>query len=744
MPFSFAQLVSAVPFALVAGLAIVIAAHPRNVQPDDNVSKGSRFLREEVGYKATVDRLAGLDAFTVRTLPEGRGLPARQAVDWDEAALARAEREGLLCRDIPTSTFDSVLDWFGNLLRSNDEPPISACRELVTAYKEATFLSQDMLRASRQTWLMDGNTISGLRSQAHYLRESGFDPVAVNGKISYASRSTSPEASWTLVNPVTLETVPLNVRAGTNNCAIPMADRSIEVQCFRQGVVLVLPRLLARQSVYFNGEQVTDAASDTPANRQRLLPLREGATLAFARPGEQPSGSWQLLKRRSNLSEMREGLRFRDPAFAGLVSQIDTRLTSTLPSTIDRNLQQQVQDELDRTLANAPARANSSLRGAIVLMDGLNGQIVAGATFPNRPDQLLPRDRNRPEKVVWLEQNQVFEALPVGSTAKVPFAGAIATAQPDLLNLRLARTGALQYDARRFLRTGSFAASATPGVGPNRLVGRALTDVSFNTAIIRSDNRYAVQLIREAWHANREAPQQADWLHNIRVLACAAPRYEERDTVCPVYLWGDTETPDRGVPHSGVRFEFDAETVEADPHNQLFFGPLGNGSYNWTLAQLTQSYARFMSGRTVSPTLSAKGQQTEPIESFLRGNGYDRSWRAVMQGMRSVISEGTARGDFSTMETGLGGRIFLYAKTGTPTVGYRQGVDGTVFVLAAVRTTDGQPPEVSGRRDTICAMRFLSINLQYNTRATQVARRLMENDEMVRDWMTQPCPATGG
>jgi cell division protein FtsI/penicillin-binding protein 2 len=454
-----------------------------------------------------------------------------------------------------------------------------------------------------------------------------------------------------------------------------------------------------------------------------------------------------LLQRRTNLSQMIDGLRIRDPAFAGLAAQIDTTLTHTLQSTIDRNLQRAIQTVLDDTLKAKPQAVGASLRGAVVLMDGLSGQIAGAASFPHRPEHLLARDRSDPNRVRWLEQNQAFEALPVGSTAKVPFAGAITTAQPGLLGLIVPQTYPGAYSSYEFLRSGRVVR------GPDSIDGDPRTNVDFNTALVQSDNFYAVSLIRRAWLANRAAPQEAAWLHNIRLLTCGAPASVALpDSACPVFPWGDEDEPRRGRAHSGVRFAFDAAKVEAAPHNELFYGPLGNGSFNWSLVQLTQAYARFMSGRAVAMTLSAGERASPPLAELLRGTGYDQSWDAVMRGMRGVIQSGTAR-EIKDLEGILGGGVYLYGKTGTPTVGYRADADGKLFVLAAVRTTDGRPPEpadaaprpssvTKASRGRICAMRFLAINLEVDTSAVPVARQLVEKNPAVRRWMTAPCPAS--
>ena len=750
-PISWDAAVSALPIVFACAILLVIAIHPRNIDPQQDRTRGNRFLPEEVGYKASIDALAQMDVFIVRELPAGPGLPTRLGVAINEEAFTKAESNGSLCDEGLIKDLEGSLDWLPDLFSSTEESEVSPCRELLNDYRQATFLRQDMLRASRQTWLLDGNDITGMRAQAHALRESGYDPISTQGKIAYASQSTQPEESWTLVDPVSLTARPLTLDPQGTRCDLPGANSAIETHCFSQGVIVVLPPQRFGQTVFLNGKQVTDPNAERSPNTTRLLAVREGSTLALAQPGQPPEQTWQLLKRRANLSEVRNGVRFRDPAFAGLASQIDIALTTTLTSTVDRNLQNRAQTALDSALERAPERAGFSLRGALALMDGLSGRIVAGATFPSKPDHLLKRDQDTPQKVAWLQQNQVFEALPVGSTAKVPFAAAITTAQPDLLRLRQSNNFAvwdagsrtIRYNARRFLRTGSFEESLSSGPGTNTLKTSRATNYDFENALVQSDNPYAVRLLREAWHSNRSAPQDADWLYNLRVLSCGAPRYEAREAFCPVYLWSNQDNPDRGLPHPGVRFLFDEERVSAAPHNALFLGALGNGGYNWTLAQLTQSYARIMSGTTVSATLVSGSRAVDPLSGFLRGEGYERSWRAIMRSLRGVVARGTAS-VLSDTEAAVGPGVFLYAKTGTPTTGYGVRKDGKVFVLAAIRTRDGLAPEVSGRRDQICSMRFLSINLQFSQSgtniATSLAKTVIENDEAIREWLTAQCP----
>lgn len=743
------RIIGAIPFVLALLVLAMIAVHPRNVTAGtDTAATGKRFLADDTGYKAAIRELADLKVFTIRTLPAGKGLPPRQTVTFDDTALAAAEQAGTLCRPQSQSVFAAIAKWFRDLRRSAEERALSPCRALLDQYRRATYLAQDMLRASPQTWLMKGNSVTGMRPQAHALRETGHDLIAAQGEITYASGSAAREANWALVNPASLDFDMLELGRAPNNaaCPIPGADPSIQSYCFGEGVMVVLPPQLTRQQVFLDGRPVTNPEAGQ-ANRSRILTLQEGSTLAFAAPGQKPARTFQLLQRRTNLSQVIDGLRIRDPAFAGLAAQIDTTLTRELQSTIDRNLQRAIQTVLDDTLRTKPQEVGASLRGAVVLMDGLNGQIVGAATFPREPEHLIARDRSDPDRVRWLEQNQAFEALPVGSTAKVPFAGAITTAQPGLLGLKVEQSHAGDYNAREFLRSGRF----VPGA--NSIAGPARPGADFNTALAQSDNVYAISLIRRAWLANRAAPQEAAWLHNIRLLTCGAPASVALpESACPVFPWGDDDVPRRGRPHAGVNFAFDAARVGADPHAELFYGPLGNGNFNWSLIQLTQAYARFMSGRAVAMTLSAGERTSPPLADLLRGTGYDQSWDAVMRGMRGVVQSGTAK-EIRDLEGILGGGVYLYGKTGTPTVGYRTDADGKLFVLAAVRTVDGRPPEppdgtprsgavAKAARGRICAMRFLTINLEVDTSAVPVARQLVEKNPAVRRWMTAPCPAS--
>lgn len=722
-----------VPLVAACALLLLIAIHPRNVAADEQA--GNRFMASDKGYKASVDKMAELGIFQVETLPQALGLPERSRVIFDENAISQMEEGQELCLQIEPS-FGQRFGALWNSVFGSDEEELSRCRKLLQAYQKATYLNQDMVRASRQTWIVDGERILGVRRQAHSLRESGFDPDAAVYKIFYKPNTREGKAAWALVDPISSQSEPLLSDGNNGECDSRSVPAAFATYCFRAGVAIVYPPGGTALQVRYNGEIHNIPGQSGPPN---VIALREGDTVAFGAPGDAPSTVLQLLQRPQTLSEIRSGVRVRDPAFAGISSQIDTALSTNLTSSIDPDLQVVLQDELDRTLANAPRSARSSLRGAILLMDGLDGKIAAGATFPNTLDQLLPADRDKPRRQLWLKQNQVFETLPVGSTAKIPFAAAIATAEPQLMDMKLASSGTMRYDPRRYFRSGSFAQSRSGARGSIQLLGTGLTNVDFRTAIARSDNFYAVKLVREAWMANRSAPQDADWLHNLHLLSCSASDLTGAPGDCPIYLWGDKSNPDRGLVHRAVTFQFDPEKVRQSPHFELFYGPLGNGSYNWSLAQLTQSYARFLSGKSVSATLSNTGHSGDPIENQFRGPGYERAWSLVTKGMRDVISGGGTAKELADLETKFGPNLFLYAKTGTPTVSYREGVDGKVFVLAAIRTQSGLPPTSLNDLEGICSLRFLSINLQYDTSALKVTRRLLEDNRRVREWMVPEC-----
>lgn len=728
---------------LMALILLVPAMRPGSDRPT------IRFQRADVGYVPATRVLS--DTGVIRIARAGE----RSVITPDPARLEQVVRGN--CR--PDRPLFATLFLKGRPKGKEGDTP---CAALLADYAGGTFLKQDMLWASPTIWdlyrpgeKLDPNgdpvepasPLKAIKTNARGLVESGYQARNNGFTLSYHDQP-SGRCNWQLrrwnwlgqpdQTDSGIEAIGPDCPAAdqeglvTPGPATPCFDAAqigVTIQCFDRFAVVSLP----------------PTATGVAIQGQRAVPgghyvLREGDVLSL----DTGARVLQLLRRRGMSQLSPGGLRVRDLAYAAQTAQFDSEEPLVgLKSSIRYRWDLRLQRLLDTSMASAPDRdPYHTLRGTILIMDGMTGEIASTASYPHKQDQLAQDEKV--DRSDWLKQNFAFEALAPGSTAKVPFAAAILGANPDLAGYTIPYAIVHRINYARFYEDATCPDGAKcidlfehennspPG---DSLQGQAGV-VGLERFITNSSNFYALSLVREAW---RREPAQVAWKDRLRDLACGWPRSDPGfgDSIagCPMRLWADPRNPERGRPASGMVVPSPANWIEPD---NIFLGVLGNGNYNWTAVQLAQAYARVITGRAVRPRLLEHGEGAATLASSLQLG--ETSWRKIMVGMSGVITTGTASG--AGLGKALPPGVFLYGKTGTPTLGWKVGGAtqfGKAFVLSVVRTSNGLPP---ARQSDICAVKMVVVNIQLKTggenRGAIVAGELLR-DPAIGPWLTNAC-----
>lgn len=711
-------LVRGLPLAGLASALALVGFAP-NLQPATETD-GRMLLPADVGYRASVDRMASLGLLGVKRLPGLPGRPQREVVEFDTAALARAVEAGQFGQCPETQRADGA---------AND--PVENCLQLLRAYRTASALGDDMMRPSSGVWLRQGDRIEGLRAGARSLAESGRDIIPQNGRLMFAT--TGGREAPVLIDLQTGKAATLDRGCrGTSNML------GLGIRCDDTGLLVRLPMGETTTRIGIDGVPMRASRSGTPA----LAFVRAGQVINIAdRDAKQ---AWLVARPLQALSEVNgSGDRVRYRGFEALAGQVDgDAMIRSRRTTIEKPIQDSLQSYLDKQLENTAAGRRYPVRGAILLMDGLTGEIAAAASFPTRSDQVNFAVVDPPRRAALVTQNQNFEALAVGSAAKVPFYAAILQDNPGLA--RAARfEGAHCPDWEGLLRTGRMPLVGQQGAGK---CSPTLPDpwhpykdgmVTVPQAIGFSNNYYAASFLRAAF---RLGPQKREtWLARLDALACDGheSRVPELDEACPIRPW-------QGLADSGAAPAL--RTVDLsmpDPENVrnpylLFSAILGDGNWPWSNVQLAQAYARIISGRQVKPRLVPAPRSLElasPYRPVVTGT----AWELVRDGLLKVPLEGTAAESFGkSTPPALGGRVLL-AKTGTPTM--PDGSRGKVFVLAVAKAQGGGTPASPLE---VCSLRMIVVNVQIERLAHKLVRELIDTNAGVRAWLARDraCPTS--
>ena len=527
------------------------------------------------------------------------------------------------------------------------------------SYSNKTFLAGDMLALVRQRWIIDRAAakpqLERLRPGAHLIRFSAEREASWRGLITYAAKHQSPHSGKVVWASAEGDSPP-------RDCPNRRVD----------GVI-----------------------SDKP-----------GGLGAFVSCG---SRVWQAVVWIEVISETTGSAeRTREPTLASVARRIevgseqvaDSRIESSIWYELHRETQLALEKHLERAVSSEKA-----IRAAILLMDGLTGEIRAAATHPLRHSQA--------DGGSWWMKNWNFEQLPVGSTAKVPFAVAISQANPSYLE----RISPPSLSGR---------ASAICGKNANcrgRLSNKNGT--SFTKFIAVSSNSHALWLLDEARRGKANGRDKAPgWEAIFRQVACVEPGTGgpslEQDYGCSGYLWRTAKNAKLGSAEPVLALKMDPN-VSVDPYFNYYINILGGLRSQWTSANLAQAYARIFSNSAVNPRLTAKSQREEKEDEPASIGLSKPVWTNVRAGMKQALQFGTASDLCKSIpceDVNRVGRVRLYAKTGTASIGRDE--DARMLVIVAAKTRDGADPE---SWSAITDLKIIVITQRYENEKGSAAER---------------------
>ncbi len=774
-----------VKLVLLIAAAVLLVALVSNKPRWGNGDDASRLLSSESGYKAAVDVLAQRGMFQVRKLPRA----------------PQADR--LIVEFSPQAAGDPVQDlgdcrfWYQKLpqLGFLERKPGADCAKRLEAYRRRTYLNEDMPRIEQ--WNISGVSIQGLNAAARVLASSGGPRRIWQGTIKYRAEPAIPGSAYRPGEATLLfsevgsnrtffqfldgagSPPPLLIRdalrpeavAGQGSALLlALAPRQrdsifgspqITLKRLGRAILIGLPPNLGQVKVYIDG-RLSSREPQGGADRDDtdFLIIHPGQFLAIEDAGTGLRRTMQLVETPASISEFGGGRRLREASLYDVSQWLEQAdVSGEFDSTIMASLHHDLQRRLAAAMAfrAAPGPPGLSYRGAVLLIDGLTGEIAAAATYPTKVEQLSPADRGDVNRLAWLRTNMNFQPLTIGSAAKVPFAAAIVERRPALLaktlpyRLRFDSIGRFRLrDARGASRVMK---NAPPGPGRG---GR----VDFRSFLADSNNEFALSLMQDATLAEIDGHPEGNWRTshawpaNLWKFACVIPYalrsdapdegWRDQFAGCSPYLWRDSNDLASGRRPTATPWLKLRMGLVSNDYNDFYLDTIGGGRSLWTTVNLGQAYARILSGRAMSPRLLQVGPgyaaPTLPINL--------QTWTAITDGMRQVLVDGTAHAVGARLFSPAGrvpAGVYFFAKTGTSDVELpgRDTETGHLIVVAAVRTVSGQAP---ARPQDICGLKIMVINLQRERSShLDLAEELLDptRDPSYLNWLTQPC-APGG
>lgn len=449
--------------------------------------------------------------------------------------------------------------------------------------------------------------------------------------------------------------------------------------------------------------------------------LQSGDTLTFSWPGG--ARRYQFVQSEPAISRARgDAVRIRAAGLANFARAVESAAgggSQSLQTSIDSRLQGATQQLLTTASTSLyGSEGITSFRSAAVLMDGLTGEVAAIPSFPVLPEHLHPSQRGSPAHRRMLERNSNFVRMVAGSAAKPPMALAILNSFPQLGELEISGSNPFQTLAGIDLGTPV----------PDQAGG----EWDFRNFLARSSNKYAAMLmilgLSDADSIRRGAcegpsnetffiggaarncrppmafmegaqqgpegmrplragrPAGQGWSNNLYTLFCVNPNApDDRPSVPDLGCLADD--PSNRAIWRGFGFQRPRLLAAVSPDREGFglnvvddiyqdyvMTILGGNRGRWTTVSLAQSFARIVTGRAITARLTPKGivpGEEVPEDVRLRVNAPSQA--RVIEGLRAVVSEGTARalaGAGFPATASNGDQFRLFAKTGTPNVAF--------------------------------------------------------------------------
>lgn len=779
--------VAVAPAAFLALFLAIILFGPQ-IRPADTRLYSSE-LRSETGYKEVTDRLAQLGLLKIEvTSRAAQRLPDQRVVKLDTARLDRMLAES-------PEIFGNCSNLLPRLpLIGGLETPTemvgkpAACKWLIEKYRRTSVLDDHMSDASESRWLMDSDVngkevIAGLRSNALVVNASGMKAEQWTGMIEYAgqdkpapkvalvdissgnlaaafgpSRSNDSKAvELTAAQWFRGETASSGARKIVISLTTTKSDSEaspvVILQRLMNGIVMQTSFIPPSIRISRDGDLL-----DTGSEEAKIFLLQPGQYLGISDSSGKNRRVLQVVEVPTELSVMANNVRLRSGTFDKILRQMEAAgYRANVTSSIRYSLQAPLENALGKYVtksagvdANGRIRGSATPRAAALLFDGITGEIAAAGSFPAKISHLTSVANGGDRRMAWLNTNFNFENLPIGSTAKIPFAAAVTQQHPDLLKLNIPLAGEFTWVSG----DGSERPMKNSGGASNGRVG-------FVDAIAYSNNQYALTLVRNAQRAEGRTMRNegSGWPTRFWNLSCtmAFKRKAEWPTEsgCSPFLWrSEADEPLGDSPvrmpylNLGMRQSPDPARGEKrlNDYEVFYQNVLGGGQSRWTTINLAQAYARIIGGRNVNPRMTVADPAAKyPVsKNALTG----AAWSKITEGMMGTLSYGTAskKGLLEVIRADDKQPLFIYAKTGTPDIqrysdlGQSLGqTEGHLVVLAVARTRSGKVPE---KPADICALKILVINFQQEPmKGPAFAAELLgdSSNAKILSWLTQPC-----
>lgn len=644
---------------------------------------------------------------------------------------------------------DDILPELLGWLTSYGRQSSTRCAMMVNLFRSQTFLAEDMAAGcNNESWACNGRP-----TILPSLRQLRLDPDTADQPDILFSDGEQLElmVSQTEGQPGEEEHLPLVKMApaaangNTDDLRTYLVGRpqdslgAASAYCFRQansalsneptcldgvGVWLLGDRVLLTMGPRFfatPGWTVTRDGIKLTAVRHNadavtMMDENQRVTVAF---GATEKIALRLVRSRPTLDQ--------DPSLASLAHDLATaqpRGSDPLITSLDQKLQKIVQDLLDEAASESTdelthvvanwhqegSPPEPDFRASVTLMDATTGEIHALGTWPYSPEQVV-HGRSYPTAAALglTRGNANFIRMPIGSTAKIPFAAAIIAANPSLITAdpcgagpgvrRLNDDQWHDYaDSTDRVANGPLDWKRPWEMAPDEIEQCNGPNVmGFRSFIAQSSNAYAVNLMlhmrprgRALFRLERdglspsEEPASSQFLRNLWKMACVAaievePNHSDQNDYgwqsrLPAYC-SNTLFPDREFVNGGqspvVRYDrvfLNAENIsDATALPDFLMNILGGSRSTWTTINLAEAYSRIVTNTAVQARLMANGSPVPASMVWPAGDGLRQE---LLQGMMGVIlseQSGTARG--AGIREALGPEFagyLVYAKTGTP------------------------------------------------------------------------------
>lgn len=619
----------------------------------------------------------------------------------------------------------------------------------VRAFAVRSPLLNDIAADDERLWRIRGSSIAGLDPNARRF-PNPFGASRWSGDILY--QGAAPSALLIADDGRSVEILPTPAgRAAADALpSLPIIGppgQTSVAQAFsfadENGRALAEVRLIGRHVVVSPLDQESaEIWVDSPngareigfgsGSRGRPVVLTAGGAIRFRRDRQAVGPAFRLAAVADALSRFRPlGERFNDPAMGpfgeSIVAAIlateaaDGDVALTLDATLHRDLQADLEGEairLRRTAGLPPFRA------AALVMDARTGALLGLASYPGRQgtgDDAAPG--------AWIDRNQNFAALPIGSVAKPIIAAAILSQYPELAGLVVSGS------------SGIFREALGIDLGDEQIDGVTGDRIDFTSFLKRSSNKYATVLMllglardplrpgrcptEPYWIAGdaegaprRAAPdflverqpqpcgsnfgpfngrltsilqrgaRRPNWLSILRA-AFRLPGVESDESQFDTEIWEPLApaATDGSSPFATVAPETEAFRLGAVRHLQNDYVNLilGGVHSRWSTVKVAEAYARLVTGRAVVPTMLRSRQPRPPqvIRTFALA-----ARAAVLAGMEEVARPGgTAAAELAPALEQLRAlrpdeTIRIFAKTGTPTLARSETVPARVALDA--------------------------------------------------------------